>query len=148
MRLKKYCQEIGPHGIDNSNKYGIRLLGVLSTNNIKIVNTFYQKDSFTTWRSFEKTRSCHMLDVITSSFSFFKCIRDCGVTPKGVQSDQSAVQMVLLGRTINFKSDYVERPVTDSNKIEKILRLIDNLTFYYSINYKVYTTTLPSMRQY
>ena len=119
MRLKIHRQEIGPHSIENRNKKGIRLLGLISANNIKIVNTFYQKDSYTTWRSFEKTRSCHMLDVTTSSFSFFKCIIDCGVTPKGVRIDHSAVQMVFLNRTIKFKSDYVERPVIDWNKIKK-----------------------------
>ena len=119
MRLKIHRQSIRPHGIDNRSKKGRRLLVLLSANNIKIVNTFYQKDSYTTWRPFDRTRLCHMFDVITSSFSFFKCIRDCGVTPKGVWSDQPAVQMLFLNRTIKFKSDYVERPVIDWNKIKK-----------------------------
>ena len=68
VRLKIYCRAIGPHGIDNRNKKGQMLLGLISANNTKIVNTFYQKNSYTTCRSFDKTRSCHMLDIITSSF--------------------------------------------------------------------------------
>ena len=58
-----------------------------------------------------------MLDVINSSVSFYKYILDCGVTPKGVRSDHSAVQMVFLNRMIKFKSDYVERPVIDWDEI-------------------------------
>ena len=58
-----------------------------------------------------------MIDLITSYFSIFKFIRDCGVTPKGVQSDHYAVQMVLLKILLKLKSDYVERPIIDWNKI-------------------------------
>ena len=65
VRLKINLPVIGPHVIENRNKKGRILLGLLSANNIKIVNTFYQKDSYTTWRSFDNTRLCHMLDVIT-----------------------------------------------------------------------------------
>ena len=91
-----------------------------SANNLRVMNTFYEKSSYTTWRSFHTTNTCHMLDVITPSFSFSKCIRDFGVMPKGVRSDHSAVQMVFLNRTIKFKSDYVERPVIDWDAIKKI----------------------------
>ena len=76
-----------------------------------------KKESYTTWRLFDKTRSCYMLDDITSSFSFFKYIRDFGVTPKVVRSDHSAVQMLFLNRTINIKLDYVKGLVIDWNKI-------------------------------
>ena len=119
VMLKMNRRAIVPHGINNRNKKGRRLLGLLSANNLKIVNTFYQKGSYTTWTSFHKTRSCHMLDVMTSYLLFFKCIIDCCVTQKGVSNYHSAVQVVFLNRTIEFKSDYVERPVIDWNKIRR-----------------------------
>ena len=95
-------------------------MGLFSSNNLKVINTFYEKRSYTTWRSFHTSSTCHMLDVITSSVSFSKCVRDCVVTPKGVRIDHSAVQMVFLNRPIKFKSDYVERPVIDWDAIKKI----------------------------
>ena len=119
VMLKMNRRAIVPHGINNRNKKGRRLLGLLSANNLKIVNTFYQKGSYTTWTSFHKTRSCHMLDVMTSYLLFFKCIIDCCVTQKGVSNYHSAVQVVFLNRTIEFKSDYVERPVIDWNEIKR-----------------------------
>ena len=119
VRLKMHPRTIGPHGLRNRNKKGRKLLGLLSAYNLKVVNTFFQKDFHITWKSFNEDKTCHMLDVITSSSSFFKCIIDCGVTPKGVRSDHSAVQMVLLNRTINFKTNYVERPVIDWNSISR-----------------------------
>ena len=119
VRFKMHRQVIRSHGINNRNKKGRILLDLFSANNLRVMNTFYEKSSYTTWRSFHTTNTCHMLDVITSSFSFSKCIRDCGVTPKGLRSDHSAVQMVFLNRMIKFKSDYVERPVIDWDAIKK-----------------------------
>ena len=66
VRLEIHCRAIGSHVIDNMNKKGRRLLGLLSAKNIRIVITLYQKDSYTTWRLFDKTRLCHRLDVNTS----------------------------------------------------------------------------------
>ena len=50
VSIKIHRREIGPHSIDDRNKKGRRLMGIIRYNNIKIVNTFYQKDSYTTWR--------------------------------------------------------------------------------------------------
>ena len=118
VRSNMHRHVIGLHGINNRNKKGGRLLGLFSANNLRVINIFYEKSSYTTLRSFHTTNTCHMLDVITSYFSFSKCIRDCGVTPKGVRSDHSAVQMVFLNRIIKFKSDYVERPIIDWDAIK------------------------------
>ena len=92
-------------------------MGLFSANNLRVINTFYEKSSYTTWMSFHTSNTCHMLDLITSSASFSKCVRDCGLTPKGFRSNHSAVHMVFLNRTIKFKSDYVERPVVDWDAI-------------------------------
>ena len=108
---------------------GRRLLGKISADIIKIENTFYKKSSYTICRLFDKTILCHILDLITSYFSIFKCIIHGGVTPKVIQSDSSAVQMVFLNRLLKLKSDYVESPIKEWNKIKNVLRLLGNFTF-------------------
>ena len=67
-----------------------------------------------------------MLDVITCSTSFFKCVSDCVVILDGVQSDHSAVRMVFLNRSIKFKLDFVEHPVIDWKGIQIIPELNEN----------------------
>ena len=59
-----------------------------------------------------------MLDVITTSNSFFKHVRDCGVTYTGMRSDHSAVRLTFSNRSFKFKSTYVERPVIDWKRIQ------------------------------
>ena len=54
-----------------------------------------------------------MLDVITTSDSFFKNVRDFGVTSKGMRSDHSAVRLTFSNRSFKFNSTHVERPVID-----------------------------------
>ena len=75
-------------GIKNCNKKGRNLLGLFGANNLRLVNSFFKKRNYTTWRSFNKSRQPHMLDVITCSTSCFKYVNYCGATPNGVQSDQ------------------------------------------------------------
>ena len=72
IRKKLYKGVIGPLGIDNRNTKGRRLLSVLSQNRLKVTNSYFKKSSFVTWRSFNASRSPHMLDVITTSYSFFQ----------------------------------------------------------------------------
>ena len=68
-----------------------------------------------------------MLDVITCSTSFFKCISDCGVIPYRVRSDHSAIIMVFLNRSIKFKSNFVEHPVIDWKGIQRPPELNEKL---------------------
>ena len=82
-----------------------------------------------------KAKSPHMLDVITYSTSFFKCVSDYGVIPNGVQSDHSAVIMVLLNRSIKFKSGFVEHPVLDWKEIQILPEL--NETFNLILKFKL-----------
>ena len=79
IRSKMYGKTLGPWGINNRNMQGRRLLGFFSNNQLKIANSFYKKASYVTWRSFNKTRSPHMLDVISVSKNFYKCVRNCGI---------------------------------------------------------------------
>ena len=94
-RKKLYKGVIGPFGIDNRNMKGRRLLSVLSQNIPRVTNSYFKKPSFVTRRSFNASRSPHMLDVITTSDSFFKHVRDCGVTSTGMWSDHSAVRLTF-----------------------------------------------------
>ena len=109
---------IETYGIKNCNKRGRNLLGLFGANNLRVVNILFKKRNYTTWRSFNKSRTPHMLDVIKYSTSFFKCVNDCGTTLDGVQSDHYAVRTVFLNRFIKFKSDYSKRPVIDRKNIK------------------------------
>ena len=115
----------GIHGLNNRNKKGQNLLGVFNANNLRVVNSFFKKKNYTTWRSFCDKKSSHMLDVITCSTSFFKCVNDCGAVPDGVRSNHSAVQMVYLNRSIKFKSNFIERPIIEWKSIQRIPELND-----------------------
>ena len=92
---------------------GIRFLSVLSQNRLRGTNSYFNKLSFVTWRSFSASRSPQTSDVITTSESFFKHVRDCGVTSTGMRSNHSAVQLIFSNMSIKFNSIYVERPVID-----------------------------------
>ena len=100
MMGKLYKGEIGPFGIDKRNMKGRRILSVLSQNRLRVTNSYFNKPSFVTWRSFNASRSPHMLDVITTSYSFFKHVRDCGVTSTGMRSDHLGV-IRQIGRASN-----------------------------------------------
>ena len=109
---------IGSFGIDNSNMKGRRLLSVLIQNRLRVTNSYFKKPSFVTCRSFNASRSPHMLDLITTSYSFFKHVRDCGVTSTRMRCDHSAVKFIFSSRSFMFNSTYVERPVIDWKRIQ------------------------------
>ena len=110
---------IGIYGVKNCNKKGQNILGLFGANNLRVVKSFFKKRNYTTWRSFNKSRTPHMLDVITCLTSFFVCVIDCSATQDGVRRDHSAVQVLFLNRSVKFKSDYIELPVIDWKKIKK-----------------------------
>ena len=59
-----------------------------------------------------------MFDVITTSCSFFKHVRDCGVTSTGMRINRSAVRLIFSNISIKFNSTYFERPVIDWKRIQ------------------------------
>ena len=79
-RSKMYGKNVGPWGINNCNMKGRRLLGFFSNNQLKVANSFYKNSSYVRWRSFNKTRSPHMLDVISVSEKFYKYVGNYGCT--------------------------------------------------------------------
>ena len=122
---KSHGKVIGIHGLNNRNKKRRNLLGVFNANNLRVVNILFKKQNYTTWRSFCDKKSPHMLDIITCSTSFFKCVKYCGAVPDGVRSDHSAVRMVFINRSIQFKSNFIERPIIDWKSIQRIPELND-----------------------
>ena len=110
---KMYRKTLGPWGIDNCNMKGRRLLGVFSQHRLKVTNSFYKNPSFVTWRSFGNSKSPHMLDLISGSETFFKCVRNCGVSPRGMWIDYLAVALEFMNRSIKYKSTFFKRPVID-----------------------------------
>ena len=111
IRSKMYGKTLGPRGIKNLNMKGRRLLGFSSHNQFKIANSFFSKSSYVTWRSFNKTRSLHMLDVISVSKDFYKNVRNCEVSKTGMKSDHSAVQLEFVNSSIKFKTTFSKKPV-------------------------------------
>ena len=60
-----------------------------------------------------------MLDVISVSETFFKCVRICGVSPRGMRSDYPAVALEFMNRSIKFQSTFVKSPVIDWKTIKE-----------------------------
>ena len=103
---KMYGKTLGPWGIINQNMKGRILLVFFSNNQLKIANNFFRKSSYVTWRSFNKTRSPHMLDVISVSKNFYKNVRNGEISKTGMKSDHSAVRLEFLNRSIKFKTTF------------------------------------------
>ena len=113
IRTKMYRKTLGPWGIINRNMKGRRLLGFFSQHRLKVINRFYKKTSFVAWRLIGNSKSPHMLDVISVSETFYKCVRNCGMSPRGMWSDHSAVALEFMNRSIKYKSTFFKRPVID-----------------------------------
>ena len=62
VRSKMFRDVIGPNRIDNRNAEGKELLFLLNSNKFRVLLNYFRHDSYTTWRSFNSTRSPHMLD--------------------------------------------------------------------------------------
>ena len=119
IRSKIYWKTLGPWGINNRNMKGRRLLGFFSHNQLKIANSFFRNSSYVTWRSFNKSRSPHMLDVISVSKDFYKNVRNGEVSKTGMKSDHSAVRLEFVNISIKFKTTFSKKPVIDWKSIKE-----------------------------
>ena len=106
-RSNMYQKTLDPWGIENRNMKRRILLGFFSHNQLKMANSFFKKPSFVTWRSFSKRRSPHMLDVISVYDNFFKCVKNCGVSKKGMRSDHYAVRLDFMNRSIKYNTTFI-----------------------------------------
>ena len=111
-REDTFRETVGPHGLDNRNKKGHELLQLLASHDMKITNSYFRKESHTTWKSFNSLETQHMLDVISTSSTLFKRVLNCGVSKFGIdKSDHSAVEMKLHLNSIPIK---VKAPTLDA----------------------------------
>ena len=113
MQRLMHKKVIRIYGLKNRNKKGQNPLVIFGVNNLIVVNSFFKNQNYTIWRSYNKSTSPHMLDVITCSTSFFKCVNDCGAIPDGVQNNHFDIWMLFLNCSIKFRSVYIECPVID-----------------------------------
>ena len=97
---------LGPNGINNRNAKGTKFLQHMCSLDMKIVNSFFVKHNYTTWKNFKPSHpSYHMLDIFSVSSSFFKHVRDCGTTPFGVDhTDHTATSITIDINCIAYKS--------------------------------------------
>ena len=54
-----------------------------------------------------------MLNVISVSENFFKCVNSCGRSKKGMRIDHSAVRLDFMNRSIKYNTTFIEKPVID-----------------------------------
>ena len=97
---------LGPNGIDNRNKKGTKFLQHTCALDMVIVNSFFTKSNYTTWKNFKPSNpSHHMLDVFSVSKSLFNRVTDCGTIPYGVDyTDHSATSITININSIALKS--------------------------------------------
>ena len=57
---------LGPFGKNHRNMKGTELLEILTLQKLKLINSFFEKDSYTTWKN-PNNGSLHMLDIFTCS---------------------------------------------------------------------------------
>ena len=60
-----------------------------------------------------------MLDVISVSENFYKCVRNCGISKTGMKSYHSAVRLEFVNRLIKFKTTFFKKPVIDWKSIKE-----------------------------
>ena len=67
------CEEIkcvlGPHGVDNLDTNGELARKFMLSQNLRVLNTYFQHD--------DKNKESYMLNIMTSSMSLFKRVRNC-----------------------------------------------------------------------
>ena len=114
---KRFCNTLGPHGIDNRNNKGRELLYLYKTNNLKILLTYFKHNNYVSYRSFNDKKSPHMLDNFVCCDQFFKRISDCKVTKLGVRSDHSAIISKFRLTSIKFNNEQRQSTVIDWEQI-------------------------------
>ena len=62
VRSKMFRDVIKPNVINNRNAKGKDPLFLLNSNKFRLLLTYFRHDNYTTWRSFNSTRSPHVID--------------------------------------------------------------------------------------
>ena len=71
VQSSMFSDVIGLHGLDNSNVKGKYLLFLLKSIKFRVLQTYFKHSNYTTWRSFNCTRSPHMLDTPLSALGHY-----------------------------------------------------------------------------
>ena len=65
--------------------------------------TYYRHENYSTWQSFNYTRSPHMLTNFICSQSLFRWVKDCKVVNIGMRRDHTAILTSFKLTAIKFK---------------------------------------------
>jgi exonuclease III len=95
MSAAEFGPAIGPHGFPKRNSKGESLLAVYLAHCLRVMNTFFPGKAngpgHGTWTSNQPTSNgqaeLHMLDVIVTSTTLHKRVKNCFVAPDGINSD-------------------------------------------------------------
>ena len=117
IRSKRFKDILGPHGLDNLNLKGREILYLYESNNFKILLSFFAHTNYITYRSFNESKTPHMLDNFISCGKFFKTISDCKVNRLGVRSDHAAIMTQFRLTAIKFNNDRDDITIIDWQKI-------------------------------
>ena len=60
-----------------------------------------------------------MLDVISVSENFYKCVRNCGISKTGMKSDHSALRIEFVNQSIKSKNTFFKKQVIDWKYIKE-----------------------------
>ena len=92
---------LGPFSLDTRNDKGTDLLEVYQSNNLCIMNTFFDDPTHVTWVSFNEEKTPCMLDMMAVSKSIAKRVTNCKVVEDGIRSDHSALCMMLSNCSVD-----------------------------------------------
>ena len=124
---------IGPYGINNRNARGKDLLFLLNSIKFIVLLTYYGHESYTTWRSFNSTRSLHILEIFICYQPFFCRVKDCKVVNIEMRSEHTSISTSFKLTAIKFKVN------------EKIAARIDwKLIGYHKLNNKLFSNSLSN----
>ena len=103
VRSKMFRDVIRPNCINNRKAKVKSLLFLLNSITFRVSLTYFRHESYTTWRSFNFTRSPHMLDNFILSLPFFRRVKYCKVVDIGMRSNHTEILTSFKLTAIKFK---------------------------------------------
>ena len=84
------ARSVGPFGLTQRNRAGVRFNTCLEVNNLVAVTTYYKKNNYTTW-THPRSKLPHQIDhIITQKNDIFRFV-DAGATAPLIYSDHKAI---------------------------------------------------------
>ena len=111
---------LGPFGLDKRNDKGRDLIGTYQSNNLSIMNTFFNISTFITHESLNEQKTKSMLDMIAASVGVKPRVINYQGVHDGIRSDHSAVRLKLAVYTREFFGRTISKgPIDRQNILEK-----------------------------